>query len=475
MSHGDGIMRRDQPTTPFDTEADELTQEFWGASKAWVSGEQPAVRRTATPEHTGSIRVIREGFAALRPRTVTDSGRIERVRRHGDPTGALPRVDPAARRDAAPGASAPRPTTHREATLGELADGRSERGGWVHTGHTTRAEPPAHPASRRREHRFDDEVEVPLTPVQPLVERLGLGAVDPLLVRAGLMVFVLIALVPIVLSLRPDHAGASVGDVVAPVPAAGAVVATPDPAGPTDVTDPTNPSSTDVAVVADPASVSNEDATIAPPSSAPAAPAAVTTTTSPTPPATVAPAEVSAAATVGTGAQRVVPACALSYTAAAGDSWYRIADEAGIGIDVLLAQNGAHLDTVLLPGDDVCLPAGATMPTPPSTTTTTTTTTTSVPTSGNLSREEVQALIRQTWPAEEVDTALAIAERESNFIATADNGWCCVGVFQIYWEVHRGWLDDFGITRRSDLYDARKNIAAAYHLWQSGGWGPWGG
>ena len=74
-----------------------------------------------------------------------------------------------------------------------------------------------------------------------------------------------------------------------------------------------------------------------------------------------------------------------------------------------------------------------------------------------------------------METALEIARRESNFIATADNGWCCVGVFQIYWTAHRAWLDDFGITERADLFDARKNIAAAHHMWQRSGWGPWGG
>ena len=36
-------------------------------------------------------------------------------------------------------------------------------------------------------------------------------------------------------------------------------------------------------------------------------------------------------------------------------------------------------------------------------------------------------------------------------------------------------LDDFGITERSDLFDARKNIAAAFAMRQRSGWGPWGG
>jgi hypothetical protein len=88
----------------------------------------------------------------------------------------------------------------------------------------------------------------------------------------------------------------------------------------------------------------------------------------------------------------------------------------------------------------------------------------------------VQALIREIWPDELEERALEIAWRESNYIATADNGWCCVGVFQMYWTVHQSWLDDYGIHTRNDLKDARKNITAAYALYErSGGWGPWGG
>ncbi|MFP5487135.1 MAG: LysM peptidoglycan-binding domain-containing protein, partial [Acidimicrobiia bacterium] len=201
------------------------------------------------------------------------------------------------------------------------------------------------------------------------------------------------------------------------------------------------------------------------------------------------------AAAVDVVAERIAPACPQTYTAAPGDSWYRIADEAGVSPSELLAENNATTATVILPGDDVCLPEGASMPSPPSTTVAPTTTvpddepepatttapptteaptTTAAPTE-NLSRSEVQELIRQTWPEGEVDKALEVARRESNYIATADNGWCCVGVFQIYWTVHRGWLDEFGITERSDLFDARKNIAAAYSMWQQQGWGPWGG
>ena len=49
-------------------------------------------------------------------------------------------------------------------------------------------------------------------------------------------------------------------------------------------------------------------------------------------------------------------------------------------------------------------------------------------------------------------------------------------MFQINWSSHKSWLSAYGITSANDLLDARKNIPAAYALYQrSGGWGPWGG
>ena len=86
------------------------------------------------------------------------------------------------------------------------------------------------------------------------------------------------------------------------------------------------------------------------------------------------------------------------------------------------------------------------------------------------------ALIREIWPDELEERALQIAYRESNFKSTAYNGSCCYGVFQINWSSHKSWLGAYGITSANDLLDARKNITAAYALYQrSGGWGPWGG
>lgn len=493
-------MRRDQPTTPFDVEADEMTQQFWGASKGWLSSEQPTVRRRAelpartSDDTTGSLRVIRDGFAAFRPQTSSNAtGEIVRQRRHGAPPRPEPQQAVSDRR--------------REATLGELAAGRTQVDGWLDDdpfddaprhdhGHHDRTR--ATSITRRDRDQFDPEYhdpeyDVPLTPIQPLVERLGLGAVDPLLLRAGALVLALILLVPFAMSLRPDSDDSLPGDVVeAPQQvAAGAAPAASD-AQPTALGSTVDTTAAAPATAQTEQQVNSTDVVAESADTVVAATASTQSTSAAA--ATDALDEADTAAMVDVVAERIVPVCPQTYTAASGDSWYRIADEAGVTPNELLAENNATAATVILPGDDICLPDGASMPTPPTTSApadssdpadepspsttqapTTTAPSTTVAPVASLSRTQVQELIRETWPEEEVETALAIARRESNFIATADNGSCCVGVFQIYWTVHRGWLDDFGITQRSDLFDARKNIAAAHHMWQQSGWGPWGG
>lgn len=56
------------------------------------------------------------------------------------------------------------------------------------------------------------------------------------------------------------------------------------------------------------------------------------------------------------------------YTVVRGDSWFRIAERAGVSVRALLDANGASSDEVLLPGRSVRLPAGATTPAPRSAT-----------------------------------------------------------------------------------------------------------
>lgn len=54
---------------------------------------------------------------------------------------------------------------------------------------------------------------------------------------------------------------------------------------------------------------------------------------------------------------------------------------------------------------------------------------------------------------------------------TVDNG-ACVGLTQIYYEVHKDWLTDLDITR-DDLYDPATNLRFAVMLQNSSGWSPW--
>ncbi len=66
----------------------------------------------------------------------------------------------------------------------------------------------------------------------------------------------------------------------------------------------------------------------------------------------------SGVATASEPAERLIPACPTTYVAGAGDSWYRIADAADVSPNALLDENRATVDTVILPGDEICLPTG---------------------------------------------------------------------------------------------------------------------
>lgn len=88
--------------------------------------------------------------------------------------------------------------------------------------------------------------------------------------------------------------------------------------------------------------------------------------------------------------------------------------------------------------------------------------------------DEVVALIRAMWPADSVDKALEVAYRESRYRHTAYNGWCCYGVFQINASAHMRRLQARGLGVEG-LYDPRVNIEIALEIYQSSGWGPWGG
>jgi hypothetical protein len=323
----------------------------------------------------------------------------------------------------------------------------------------------------------------------PAPPRLG---VDPLLARLGGLAIVLTLLVPLVVGFSSGD-----GDALRTSPsAASAPPATP----PTIVPLPS-------------ASTAATDTVSAATNTAGAAGSSVAPTSSPTADTTassdVAPVAASASDT-GPAADAQALAtdpCALEYEVVAGDFWIRIADGSGVALADVLAANSATVATPLYPGRTVCLPEGAATPPPPpapastivvpptaerpptgssrpaSTVPTTTrppaTPTTTAPPprppASNASAAEVQAIIRAIWPDDLEERALQVAWRESNYVPTAKN-FCCYGVFQIYWSVHKGWLAGIGITSAEQLYDPTLNTRAALALYErSGGWGPWGG
>jgi hypothetical protein len=359
---------------------------------------------------------------------------------------------------------------------------------------------------------FDGD-DVPLGPTRAAAR----GPRDPFLTRLGLILLAGILLAPLVASTRNDGSavsGTSSGAAVAIVAPTGAT----DESG-TDTTSAETTSTagdtTSTAATSAPQPTNDDgrrsksgsvtDQQADPTTSASTAASSSAATAAPTTASTSAP--TTAAAQPGPIARptpTTAPACALTYDANPGDFWIGIADRAGVELRDLLMANQATVDTALYPGDEICLPAGARNPGPPPTvapttqppatappttkppTTTPPTTkppttqppttqppTTQPPSTGTYTREQVIAIIRDVWPDELEEKAILIATRESNLIPTARN-FCCHGLFQMYWNVHKSWLAGIGITSVEQLYNPRLNAIAAYTLYQrAGGWGPW--
>lgn len=423
---------------PYDEAAD-ITQEFWGTTRGWVPRRPDDV---AGDDTTGTLRALRGGLSALRPRQVERPGRrAGRTRQHG-----VVRSEDE--------------LSHRQAPAGEPATDVDD--GWPFDDHDDWQDDGAVEAA----------VEVPLTParqVVPLAERLGVGAVDPLLLRLGALLLIGVLMAPLALALRSGD-GESIRTGHVPLAAAAYM---PRAAGPQ--------------AAASAEAVAASTTSTSPPTSTPASSSTPTTSASAPVEAAQEPAAEPAVATAE--AERIVPACPQKYEASPGDSWYRIADAAGISPGELLRENGATVHTVILPGDPICLPAGAKMPSPllppttaapattaPATTVPSAPATTKPPaTTVPLSPAEVEQIIRDVWPDELEEQALEVAWRESGHRPGAYNGWCCYGLFQIHWGAHKSWLGTVGIHDTDDLRDARKNAEAAYLIYQrAGGWGPWG-
>jgi len=90
--------------------------------------------------------------------------------------------------------------------------------------------------------------------------------------------------------------------------------------------------------------------------------------------------------------------------------------------------------------------------------------------------ETVEGIIRDVWPDDLEDRAVAIATRESRLQPEVINrNGDATGLFQVMWSVHRSWLcPQLGVCAQSQLQDARTNATAALALWQrAGSWQPW--
>ncbi len=319
---------------------------------------------------------------------------------------------------------------------------------------------------------------------------------NPLMTRVCVMLGVGLLLVPVALSLRSDKQEVRAAELK---PVATVVIGRMPPA-PTDETlaPGTEAPTTIAATTAAPTTAARIE--VAPTTVAPTDPPTTTAAkvvkkatpkTTTTPPPTPASTQTAAKAV-----------CSQTYTVAAGDSWSTIAARAKVSMTSLLAANGATTQTLLLPGKSICLPQGAVDPGPPTTkppsttqpattqpkatvpatthpattqppAATTVPATTQPPPPANVySKAQVAQIIRDVWPDNLEDQAIAIATRESNLIPTAHNS-CCYGLFQIYFNANKSWLAGIGITSPAQLYDPQVNASAALTLYNKSGWAPW--
>ncbi len=168
-----------------DDRSRDLTAQFWGKSPSW---------RT-----TGTYRGSR--------RNGDRTGPVARTRRHGDRTGQIPIVP------ADPVVEEPLIDPY-DFGFDDVGYGPDQgiAGKRVDTRDRTSVPRPSG-ISPRPSSRSSSKSIVPggsRDPVSTLAQRLGLGAVDPLLLRLGAIVMIGVLLVPLAMSFRPDSNKGSV-------------------------------------------------------------------------------------------------------------------------------------------------------------------------------------------------------------------------------------------------------------------------
>ena len=153
--------------------------------------------------------------------------------------------------------------------------------------------------------------------------------------------------------------------------------------------------------------------------------------------------------------------CTVFHQARVNDSWTRIAARYDMSLKRLLALNGAKTSTMILVGKQICTSDQPVIVIPDTT----------------YKRKDIVAIIREVWPDEHEENALFVAQRESKLNPNVVGGSndCCVGLFQIFYSVHRSWLTNIGVTEPSQLLDPRVNAEAALAMFKRNGnsWKPW--
>lgn len=173
------------------------------------------------------------------------------------------------------------------------------------------------------------------------------------------------------------------------------------------------------------------------------------------------------------------PQCGAKFTVQLGDSWSLLADYAGVGTRELLQVNKANARTVIVPGDELCVPSGARMRRPAPVATTQPARRASSPkpvvvvAAKRFTAAQSTQIIRDVFPDALEKRALEIVQRESRTNAAAYN-FCCYGLFQIHFQAHKSWLAIMGVTNPSQLLDAGNNARAALMLYKrSNSWAAW--
>jgi len=199
----------------------------------------------------------------------------------------------------------------------------------------------------------------------------------------------------------------------------------------------------------------------------------------PEPVATLAPAPQVVEAKVVVQPEVKAPQCGAKFTVQLGDSWSLLADYAGVATRELLQVNKANARTVIVPGDELCVPSGARMRRPAPVVTTQPARQALAPkpivivAAKRFTAAQSTKIIRDVFPDALEKRALEIVQRESHTNAAAYN-FCCYGLFQIHFQAHKSWLASIGVTNPSQLLDAGTNARAALTLYKrSNSWAAW--